>query len=305
MLDRLRKRLERVRLTRASLIRMALAILGAAIALSILISALRPAPSLGERAFRVYWEHGPAEGERRLVEHLRENPEDRETWLELARLRSWAIEGAPLGMPEPDESVSDMRRLPAMLPGMRAPYLGDEEFDEFLASCRVIPVEILRAWRDASRLDAALEHLEEQPGSLEHWLAGGEICLESGDPRAPGRAIDWFSRARELAPDDPRATSGWLRALESAGLEAEFEAALADPEVRALADPHLVFEHHRARGEYLRGAVPLWRSQYRHYDVATWIACLVAGACWGVLMFHLALGWQWRRSLQTAPSLRS
>jgi len=298
MYERLRRRLERVRLTRASLVRMAFAIFGGFIAVAVILSALRPAPSLGARALSIYLQHGPADGERRLVEHLRESPEDGETWLELAQLRTWAAEGVLPWIPEPEESVSDTRRLPPNPSVESGTYLSDAEFDAFLASCPIIPVEILRAWRDARRLGAALRHLEAAPASIEHLLAGGEICLESSDPRAPGRAIDWFSRARGVAPADSRATSGWLRALERAGLDAEVEAALADPAVRALADPRVVFEHHRERGEYLRGAVPLWRSQYRHYDVVTWIACLVTGACWGVLLFHLALGWHWRRSLQ-------
>jgi len=303
MLERLRRRLERVRLTRASLIRMGLAIFGGFIALSFALSVALPPPSLAERATSIYLEEGPGEGERRLVEYLTERPEDRETWIVLARLRSWARDGLSPVLRDLEEYFRDARRR-VSLPDHRAGgHLDDAEFDRFLASCRVVPVEILRAWRDHRRLDTALLHLGTHENSIEHLLAGGEICLESADPDAPARAVDWFDRARTLAPGDARATSGWLEALQEAGRRDEMEAALADPAVRELADPYLVFEHYREKKQYLRAAPPLWRSEYRHYGPAIWAACLVSGACWALLLFHLGLGWRWRRPLQALVPL--
>lgn len=300
MLVRLRRRLERVRLTRASLIRMALGIFGACFAIAAILSAFLPGPSFDERATAIYLERGPREGERILVEHLREHPEDRGAWLVLVKKRAQTRYGLVPKVPKLPElfrEPSRPRSLEFHEPGL---HLDDADFDALLATCRVIPVEILRAWRDAVPLDAALSHLGGGAGSLELELAlaGAEICAQSRDPRAESLAVEWFARARALGPTDRRAVTGWLEALEKLGREDEIEIALADPGVRAAVDPGFLYQRHVEKKEYLPAAVPLWRSVYESYGPGIWITCIAVGACWTLLLGHLALGLYWRRSLQ-------
>ncbi len=274
---------------------MALSIFAGFILLATVIAIVTPAPSLADRARGLYIVKGPRAGEETLVEHLLENPEDRGTWLELVRIRWLYRSGDLLAMPELEDILDDPLHPPEFRTHDSTPFLDDTEFDAFLATCTVLPVEVLRAWRDAHVLSIALAHLRELGDSLEAQLAGGEICLERGDTAL---AIRYYERARGLAPEDRRAVTGWFRALEAADRDVEVEAAFTDPSIRPFLDPRQVFEHHRERKEYLRGLIPLWRSEYENYGPGLWLTCFMIGACWTLLCFHLGHGWRWRRTFQ-------
>jgi RsiW-degrading membrane proteinase PrsW (M82 family) len=272
---------------------MALAIFGACIALSIAISILSPRAGLSG-ILQDYIEDGPRDGERRLVEHLREHPEDREAWLALVRMRSMLLGTGLPRIPAAGERFGPgLESELSMHP--RVGHLDDAAFDAFLATCPVFPPDILRARRDAHRFPLALLHLTRHGDSLEAQLTGGELCLEH---EQPAQAIAWFERARALSRDDRRAVTGWLQALHGAAREAELAAALADPEIRAAADPRALFDIHQERSEAVRGLIPLWRSEYAERSAGLWLVVLATGACWGLLIFHLGHGWAWGRASQ-------
>ena len=273
MLDRIVRRLERVRLTRESLTRMGLGIFGGFVLLSILLRIVGLGPSAVEMARWEAASSGPAAGERRLLDHLASHPEDREAWIELCRLRSTSGPLDPL------------------------PSIDRVSFDALLRTAPV-PLPMLLAWRDSAPGRPALFHLEPFPADFALQREGGRIALACGDPAT---AAAWFERARRLSPGgvpDPTATGGWTESLFRAGRIEEFGAAIAEPATRRATSPRFVARYHRDRGEYLAMALPMILSQYERWTPGIWVAVSVIGLCWLLLLFHLGGGWSWLRENQ-------
>ena len=138
MLQGLVRRLQGVRLTRRSLIRMAVAILGSFVLISGIVTIVFP-PPLTDRAFRVAQRQGPGEAERFLISALRERPEDADGWITLARLRSSVLRSDAAVPPEvilPDGLEFDPEKLPRR--SGSSTELRPAEFDAFLATSPVV-----------------------------------------------------------------------------------------------------------------------------------------------------------------------
>lgn len=297
MIREVRRYLERLRLTRRSLIKMAAAIFGAFVVLSIGISWILPTGTLRERAVRTYYVDGPEAGERALVEHLESHPDDAEGWLELARKRAAMRAGSLFLGPTPDfeELMRSGELVRTVEDEDRTPFLDDAAFDRLLSSCPVLPPEVLRAHRDALIPGTALAHLDGLEDVLAAQVAGGTIALESGKPE---EALPYFRRALDLEPRNREAATGLVRALDRAESSEELEAVLADAAIRAAIDPDWLFEHHRERKEYFRSFPPLIRGSYETITPGLLVTCLVIGAAWALLVFHMGFGWFWRRPIR-------
>lgn len=298
MLDRALQYLRGVRLTRRSLVKMALTIFSGFVVLS-LVAPLLSSPSLDEEDLLLsYLFQGFSVGESVLVEHLRENPDDADRWILLAKFRGrlvGMIAQAQSGMPE--QFTTDGVPVPQFDRHAERfqPYLSDAEFRQFLAECAVVPIEILQAWHDAARPSLALSRLKPLGDSTAAILTAAEIQLAD---KMNSEALVNFDRVLEREPDHSEAMRGRLRILLRMGRLEDLSWELSRPEVRDVADPRLVFEYHRKQGEYLQALPPLWRSEYSHWTKGIWISCLMIGFGWAVLCVHMGFGWQWRRTIQ-------
>jgi putative thioredoxin len=105
------------------------------------------------------------------------------------------------------------------------------------------PVADLTNARSESQLKATLDQLlaklpvqagEAPAADLAPLLAMGEDVLAGGDPE---RAAGIFAQILDMAPDNPAAHAGLLRALIAAGLFDEAEAMLAEIDPKLAADP--------------------------------------------------------------------
>ena len=284
MKDALIRRLERVRLTRESLIKMALGIFASFILLSVIFSALGWGQDVVERAKRAMVDRGRHAAEKILVEALRQDPSDEEAWRALAAIEvayDWILAEVP------EFGAASSRRDDS-------PYLTDEEREQFFEQSP-LPIEILRALRDSKNVPRALLHLRPLAETFDANLVGGEIALEGGEYST---ALPYFEKARELEPRNSRAVTGWLRALDGLDRDEELAQAIADPEIRPLIQPRYLFDYHRERKEYLKGFIPLLRSEYEGWGLGLWLAVLTIGLTWWLLAFHLGNGWHWARSIQ-------
>ena len=115
------------------------------------------------------------------------------------------------------------------------------------------PVADLTPMRSESQLRQALDQLlaqlpvqadgaEEQRADIDQLVAMGEQVLAEGDGE---RAVGIFRQIAEMAPDDPGAVSGLVRALIAAGQVEEARAALDALPDEVKADP-LVAQAHSA-----------------------------------------------------------
>jgi len=112
-------------------------------------------------------------------------------------------------------------------------------------------------------LDQVLAKLPIQPGGgqaapdIAPLLAMGEEVLGTGDAE---RAISIYAQILEMAPDSVPAVAGLVRALTAAGMLDEAEAALAELDAKAAADPAIA---------QARAALELARSRPEDSELAT------------------------------------
>ena len=277
-------KLDKVKLTYRSLIRMSLYIFGLFLLLSVLAEKFFPSQS--EMHFRAMLVIDYKTAEKECVARLKGNPADAKIWRLLVKYRV----------------NNEYRKTPDGKP--RESFLTDRQFKDFLKTAE-------------NPSPSALSYLyylyEKQKQKQLSRTGSGEIFIthsenlsienkeELGrfyfDQRQFSESEKELRQVIAEKPDDSELRAMVLEAVRRVDLQSFLEM-LEDPEWVSYADDRILRDYYLEKGSYHKMFYHLIISRYSYYTAEAIVVCILAGLGWILFLVHLGHGWFWSRKEQ-------
>jgi RsiW-degrading membrane proteinase PrsW (M82 family) len=290
---KLRKKLklDKVKLTYRSLIRMSLYILGLFLVLSVLAERFLPVNS--DYHFQVLFLTDYKAAEKQCAEHLTKNPTDADMWrLYVFHRTNAEFTSKKLQAMSPAGSQ--------LIPQKIDFFLNDQEYIDLIKKAEKPTPEalsylrhlIIQKFRKKTTSAIVFEHTVNLSADRKEELA--RFYMQE---RKFTNAVKLFNEILLLQPDNDEIKSLLMKAMFYSDRE-EFTKMLGDPEWASYADDNSLFRYYLKTGSYFKMLYYLTKSELSHYSLKAVVCCVLAGFCWVIFLTHLGHGWFWSRKEQ-------